>query len=68
MSGCGIKGGLATPPPLWGEGSDARVPDDNSAAESVENADDPIDEPDTPFSGGALEDDEEPGYGVDIIE
>lgn len=69
LSGCGIKGGLDRPPPLWGGGTTADLPEETSAAESVDNARDPFATPDTPFDGDSLdEDDNEPGFGVDVAD
>ena len=69
LTACGIKGDLDRAPPLWGGGSGATVPDDNSAATSIENADDPFDEPEDPFDGDPLEeDDDEVEYGVDVAD
>jgi predicted small lipoprotein YifL len=72
LSGCGIKGGLKTPPPLWGPGSvqdsgqdTGEVPDENTTAESLDTSDDPLDEP---GPGGPLDEpeDEDFGYGDDV--
>ena len=69
LSACGIKGDLDRPAPLWGEPTADRVPDDNTAASSVNALDDPIDDPVTPFEGDPLEDEElEPDYGVDVAD
>ena len=69
LSACGIKGDLDRPAPLWGEPTEARVPEDNTAAQSVDAADDPLDEPVTPFEGDPLEDEDvEPDYGVDVAD
>lgn len=57
LSGCGIKGGLDTPPPLWGgEDKEASVQDDEAVAETTEDA-----------TEDGLEEDEL-GYGVDVAD
>ncbi len=55
LSGCGIKGDLATPAPLWGEAeqADAELSDDVIDAETLE--DDVFDEDD-------------PEYGIDVAD
>jgi predicted small lipoprotein YifL len=37
LSGCGIKGGLDTPPPLWGEEVSTDTPADAQAQDEDEN-------------------------------
>jgi len=56
LSGCGIKGGLDTPPPLWGDSArvDATA-DTQSAPDPLAN---PLDE----------NEDEDVGYGVDVAD
>ncbi len=57
LSGCGIKGGLDTPPPLWGGGDkEASVQDEQTVAETTEDA----------LEDGLEED--ELGYGVDVAD
>ena len=64
LSGCGITGNLKTPPPIWGEPTAAEVPDETTAAQSVEDADDTVIQSDNPLD----DDDTEPGYGVDVAD
>lgn len=62
LSGCGISGGLKTPPPIWG---DAKV--DASAQTDVEGA---PDEAATVTSDNPLDtqEDDDIGYGVDVAD
>ncbi|MEM7729668.1 MAG: hypothetical protein AAF311_10390 [Pseudomonadota bacterium] len=66
LSGCGIRGGLKTPPPLWGDGTTGQVPTETTTAESQDTADDPIDQ--SPIGTDPLREpeDEDFGYGVDV--
>jgi hypothetical protein len=64
LAGCGISGGLKTPPPIWGEANpDIPVEADADAAvdpaQSV-TSDNPLDDED--------EDDDDIGYGVDVAD
>jgi predicted small lipoprotein YifL len=54
LSGCGIKGGLKTPPPLWGA--------DNTSGEDM--ADEQTEAPEAETE--ATSDDADFGYGVDV--
>ncbi|MGB6230641.1 MAG: lipoprotein [Litorimonas sp.] len=65
LSGCGIKGDLDRPPPLWGSATTAEIPDENTAAQSIDDADDPIDEPDPFFED---QDEEDVGYGIELTD
>ena len=54
LTACGIKGGLKTPPPVWGSEADAAQSDEADTASSDTETD-------------LLEEDEEDvGYGVDV--
>lgn len=69
LTGCGIKGGLDRPPPLWGDGTKADVPEETTTAESVDATVDPINVPVDPFTGEPLEeDDADAEYGVDVAD
>ncbi len=60
LSGCGIKGEIKTPPPLWGEEADTETPP-QTAAETATETDpfaDPLDE----------DEDEDVGYGIDVAD
>ena len=62
LAGCGISGGLKTPPPIWGEAKvDMPVETDTDAtvdpAQTV-TSDNPLDD----------EDDDDVGYGVDVAD
>lgn len=62
LSGCGIKGNLKTPPPLWGETTDADIPQETTTAESIEDGQEPLADP-------LDEDDEDDvGYGIDVAD
>ena len=72
LSGCGIKGGLATAPPVFGGTvpADAGIPEDNTAAESIED-NDPLDSDGERLSGQTVEDADDPfapNYGVDVAD
>ena len=62
LAGCGISGGLKTPPPIWGEAkADMPVETDTDAtvdpAQTV-TSDNPLDD----------EEDDDVGYGVDVAD
>lgn len=57
LSGCGIKGNLKTPPPVWGE---AKTMDTD--AETVADADATED----PFADPLDDDEDDVGYGIDV--
>lgn len=68
LAGCGIKGDIDRAPPLWGGGTDAALPDETTAAESIDAAGTP-DAPVDPFDDEPLEDEAiEPDYGVDVAD
>lgn len=56
LSGCGIRGELKTPPPVWG--ADKTDNTDDVAAEDVATRDDPSD----------LTEEEDPGYGIQVVD
>lgn len=61
LAGCGISGGLKTPPPIWG---DVKVdaPTETEAADAA-------DETDVATSDNPLDaEDDEIGYGVDVAD
>lgn len=61
LAGCGISGGLKTPPPIWG---DAKV--DAAAQTDVDGA---VDETEAATSDNPLDaEDDEIGYGVDVAD
>lgn len=57
LSGCGIKGDLDRPPPLWGDATAGDVPEETQTAESLD-ADDPF----------ADDDEDDLGYGIDVVD
>jgi predicted small lipoprotein YifL len=64
LAGCGISGGLKTPPPIWGEANaDMPVEADGDAA---------VDPAQTVTSDNSLDDDDDDdndiGYGVDVAD
>ena len=62
LAGCGISGGLKTPPPIWGEANpDMPVETDEDAT---------IDPAQTVISDNPLDDEEDDdvGYGVDVAD
>lgn len=62
LSGCGISGGLKTPPPIWGEANvDAPAETDAEGAADAATttaSDNPLDQ----------RDDDDIGYGVDVAD
>lgn len=61
LAGCGISGGLKTPPPIWGDAKTDVAADDATEADDSSTttvSDNPLD---TPV-------DERAGYGVDVAD
>lgn len=62
LSGCGISGGLKTPPPIWGDATvDADV--DTGAEDATDDA--AVATSDNPL---AQQDEDDIGYGVDVAD
>jgi predicted small lipoprotein YifL len=45
LTACGITGNLKTPPPVWGEKTDADMPDETTSADSLDTDDEEDDDP-----------------------
>lgn len=61
LSGCGISGGLKTPPPIWGDAKTDVAADDATETDEASptlTSDNPLD---TPIEDRA-------GYGVDVAD
>ena len=67
LAGCGIKGDLATPAPLWG-GSEAEAtaatPTEATASETVDTSE----APEAPEADDDVFEDEAPDYGIDVVD